>query len=268
MLLGLLESDFRLGIDRALLVLADPVRRTGRITRFSVFVSVPALLEANAKGWSEDRTTSGETVRCFLPPLLPVVVSALRDDAIPPSSAMQAVIEGAGLALAAEPEIPAAAERARRAAMTLVRDARFGRRVIAAYNGRCAMCGFAADLVEAAHIYPVSAPGSHDEPWNGIALCPNHHLAFDRHLLAVHPDTREIVFSPVIHSQVPDSPAMRAFVEGTFTRLAEPDDMASRPVTSMFSERYLYYPKVYTWISGHVSSRRHDPRLCRLPPEP
>ena len=105
---------------------------------------------------------------------------------------------------------------------------------------------------EAAHIYPVSASGSHDEPWNGIALCPNHHLAFDRHLLAVHPETREITFSPVIHSQVPHIPAMRAFVEGTFARLAEPKDNTSRPVTSMFSERYLYYPRAYTWMSSHV----------------
>ena len=250
LLLGLLESDQALHIDRPVLVLADPVRREDRNTRFSVFASTASLAEAGRKGWSEDYSGSGETVRCFYPELLPVVVAALLDDAIPPAMAVQAAIEGSGLPQAAEPDIPAAAERARRAASTLVRDARFSRQVITAYNARCAMCGLDAGLVEAAHIYPAAAPGSHDEPWNGIALCPNHHLAFDRHMLAVHPGTRQIIFSPDIHDQLPDESAMQAFITSTFGQLAEPADNTAVPPAGMFTNRYHYFAPSYTWLKS------------------
>lgn len=250
LLLGLLETDQALNIDRPVLVLADAVRREGRNTRFSVFASTASLAEAGRKGWSEDHSASGEIVRCFYPELLPAVVAALLDDAIPPAVAVQAAIEGSGLAQAAEPDIPAAAERARRAASTLVRDARFSRRVIIAYNARCAMCGLDADLVQAAHIYPAAAPGSHDEPWNGIALCPNHHLAFDRHILAVHPGTQQIIFSPDIHDRLPDESAMQAFVASTFGQLAEPADSTARPRAEMFTNRYQHFAPSYTWLKA------------------
>jgi HNH endonuclease len=178
LLLGLLEGDGALHIERPLLMLPDPIHRAGKVTRTSVFVSVASLLEAAEKGWSEALNRKGETIRCFYPQLLPVVVAGLLEDAIPASYALQSAIEGSGLSEASGDDIAAAAERARRAATTLVRDARFSRRVITAYGGLCAMCGLDAELVQAAHIYPASAPGSQDEPWNGLALCPNHHLAF------------------------------------------------------------------------------------------
>jgi len=250
LLLGLLESDQALDIGRPVLMLADPVRRQGRITRFSVFASTASLAEAGRKGWSEDRSASGETVRCFYPELLPAVVAALLDDAIPPATAIQAAIEGSGLSQAAEPDIPAAAQRARRAATMLVRDARFSRHVIAAYDARCAMCGLDADLVQAAHIYPAAASGSHDAPWNGIALCPNHHLAFDRHMLAVHPSTRQIIFSPGIHGRLNDEPAVQAFVASTFGHLAEPADETARPRAEMFVSRYHHFAAAYTWLKA------------------
>jgi hypothetical protein len=151
-------------VDRPLIVSADPFRREGRITRFSVFVSVTTLQVALDKGWSEDLNVAGETIRCFLPPLLAVSYAADRDRAAPSTSAMQAAIEGSGLIAATAQQIPAAADRARRAGSTLVRDARFSRRVIDAYGGLCAMCGLGVGLVQGAHIYPASAPGSYDEP--------------------------------------------------------------------------------------------------------
>jgi hypothetical protein len=254
LLLGLLENDDALQIDRPVLVLADAFRREGRNSRFSVFASTASLAEAAQKGWSEDHNTAGEMVRCLYPPLLPVVVAALIDDAIPASTAVQAAIEGSGLAEAPEPDMPAAAERARRAASALVRDARFARRVISAYDGRCAMCGLNAELVQAAHIYPAAAPGSHDEPWNGIALCPNHHLAFDRHMLAVSPSTRQIVFGPGIHDRVPDQPDLQAFVSRTYDFLAEPSDRAARPRMEMFTGRYKYFAPAYIWLTAQTSA--------------
>jgi hypothetical protein len=68
-----------------------------------------------------------------------------------------------------------------------VRDARFRSRVVRDYGGACAFCGLGASLVQAAHIQPVHAGGS-DDPWNGLATCPTHHLAFDRGLIVVDDD--------------------------------------------------------------------------------
>ena len=47
----------------------------------------------------------------------------------------------------------------------------------------------ALSLVEAAHLIPFSV-SRNDKPTNGVALCPNHHWAMDRLLLAPCPDTR------------------------------------------------------------------------------
>lgn len=67
----------------------------------------------------------------------------------------------------------------------LRRDARFRKKILDAYAHRCAVCGLQLDLLEAAHIVPVSYPGSTDEISNGIALCPLHHAAFDRCLISI-----------------------------------------------------------------------------------
>jgi putative restriction endonuclease len=44
-------------------------------------------------------------------------------------------------------------------------------------------------LVEAAHLIPFGE-SRNDKPTNGIALCPNHHWAMDRHLIAPCPDSK------------------------------------------------------------------------------
>ncbi|NEV64307.1 HNH endonuclease signature motif containing protein [Thiorhodococcus minor] len=62
------------------------------------------------------------------------------------------------------------------------------------------MCGLGSGLIEGAHIYPVEASDSKDELWNGIALCRNHHRAFDLHRIAVHTDTWQLEIHPDLHS--------------------------------------------------------------------
>ena len=75
------------------------------------------------------------------------------------------------------------------------RDAAFRRTVLEIYDYRCAACGIrvllehALSLVEAAHLIPFSE-SRNDMPTNGLALCPNHHWAMDRHLIAPCPDKR------------------------------------------------------------------------------
>ena len=247
LLLGLIEEDPQLEVPRPLLVQADPHRRVDRLTRFSVFVGVAALCEAWAKGWSEEISTSREVIRCLVPPLLPVGVSAARDDVDPATEVMQAVISGSGL-MESDIDPAPAAERARRAGSSLVRDARFRRCVASAYSGQCAMCGIDANLIQAAHIYPAAAPGSQDEPWNGLALCPNHHAAFDQHLLAVHPETKQVIYGPDLKDNAAGSPAMATFVDATYDHLAEPDDPSASPRSEMFFRRYQHFRGNYDWL--------------------
>ena len=78
----------------------------------------------------------------------------------------------------------------------LVRSAVFSREVLRAYQSTCAVSGLqlmsttgAAPLLDACHIVPWSV--SHDDTiGNGLALCPNLHRAFDRHLFWVDADYR------------------------------------------------------------------------------
>ncbi len=62
------------------------------------------------------------------------------------------------------------------------------------------MCHLQMDLVEAAHILPVGAPGSTDETANGLALCSLHHEAYDDALVGVCPDYRIILNAPLIQT--------------------------------------------------------------------
>lgn len=75
----------------------------------------------------------------------------------------------------------------RKVVTTIVRRYRaadFRRRVLGAYNHRCAMCGVQLDLLDAAHLLPVAADNSTDDTNNGVALCKLHHAAFDRNLVS------------------------------------------------------------------------------------
>jgi len=69
----------------------------------------------------------------------------------------------------------------------------FRRRVLAAYENRCALCGLQLKLVDAAHIIPVKHSSSNDETRNGLCLCALHHRAFDQGLIAVLPDYQVVV---------------------------------------------------------------------------
>ncbi len=73
------------------------------------------------------------------------------------------------------------------------RDGAFRRTILEVYDYRCAACGVrvlldqSISLVEAAHLIPFNV-SRNDKPTNGMALCPNHHWAMDRYLIAPIPD--------------------------------------------------------------------------------
>lgn len=69
---------------------------------------------------------------------------------------------------------------------------RFAMKVFQRYGSACAVCGLDVyGLVQAAHLRAKMRSGSDDER-NALPLCANHHLAFDRFLWAVEPETLKI----------------------------------------------------------------------------
>lgn len=67
----------------------------------------------------------------------------------------------------------------------LARDSDFRRKVIVAYDHKCAVTGLQLKLVDAAHIVPVGAAGSSDDVTNGLCLSPTYHRAYDRGLIVL-----------------------------------------------------------------------------------
>jgi len=78
------------------------------------------------------------------------------------------------------------------------RDPAFRDTILRIYQYRCAVCGYDALLgttdlgIEAAHIHWHSHGGP-DTEGNGLALCANHHKAFDRGALTLDDDRRFLI---------------------------------------------------------------------------
>ncbi len=80
---------------------------------------------------------------------------------------------------------------------TAVRSGVFKREVLSAYNHTCAVSGLrltstaaaSSPLLDSCHIVPWAISYDDTLP-NGLALCPNLHRAFDRHLFSIDPEYR------------------------------------------------------------------------------
>jgi putative restriction endonuclease len=78
------------------------------------------------------------------------------------------------------------------------RDVKFRLQIVPLYGYTCALCKLKVllpnetTIVEAAHIHAYSR-SRNDDVSNGIALCRNHHWAFDQGLWTLSPDYRVIV---------------------------------------------------------------------------
>lgn len=247
-LLGVWESDDYVRVSQMVIAIADAERRDGRSTRWSVFLSVDALKEALTIGWSGTTSASGERIYYTLPALLPIAIAAISAGAEPNENAIYRALSGLGIdAVRADPKPTVETERVRRTVSSLVRDSRFSGAVLNAYARQCAMCGLGLGLVQGAHIYPASAPGSNDHPTNGLALCANHHLAFDRHLIAVLPDNFEIVFHPSAVEAASTDEAVRLFINSTLAQV-RPTVLGDAPDRNALLARYDYYEADYVWI--------------------
>ena len=75
---------------------------------------------------------------------------------------------------------------------------KFRNSLLSAYDGKCAITDCSIrDVLEAAHIVPYRGPDT-DEIANGLLLRADLHTLFDCQLLAVNPDTMEVLLAPGI----------------------------------------------------------------------
>jgi putative restriction endonuclease len=178
----------------------DAARHRDRETRISVQMHVDTLRLAAERGYSTQLKGNGELIVAFRPALIGEYIDSIRPlvhtgDQCRPDDAeevlelfeMLDVTTLLGRGDIPEPVERQERERVRVVALRRARDRQFALRVTQAYEGRCAVCGVELGLVVAAHIDPVEADGP-DVVNNGICLCPNHHRAFDGHLLDIDED--------------------------------------------------------------------------------
>lgn len=241
LLLGMWEPP----ADQAVLVCMETEHRIGKATRQSLFFPRHLLERAAAVGWAEHFSSTGEQIVGLLPSLLPTYVEMRAAGVMVGQDRIISILEAAGLRPEADLETPV--ERARRASSQLVRSSTFSKRVIEAYGGLCAMCGLDLGLIEGAHIYPAQAPGSPDEIWNGLALCSNHHRAFDKHWIRVDPTSFDLRLHPELLEGSQTNRTSAAFVEMTREQLRLPRESAAAPRGEMFQRRYDFFPRSYGW---------------------
>lgn len=231
-------------------VAAQPELRLGDLTRFSVLFPERLFRTAQETGWAPRfRNNNGGVHWSFFPELLPTFIELYDSQVGLASKDVQIAVAGAGLI--DQPTNVAAAARARAAATRLIRDARFAKTVVAAYDFRCAMCGLNMGLVSGAHIFPVSAPGSNDQPTNGLALCENHHRAFDAYGIWINPDSRKLIIHPRMLLSAKEDSRDGVFVNATMKQLAEPKNKIHLPEKKCF-RRDIRISKAFTIGSNTI----------------
>ena len=112
------------------------------------------------------------------------------------------------------------------------------------------MCGLDMQLVEGAHVYPVQAGDAPDLVRNGIALCSNHHRAFDLHLIWVDPASREVRVHPSLLRRAAENPAQSQFIGITAEVLRDPIEPSNRVAMEMLQKRYSFFDGQYDWATA------------------
>ena len=169
----------------------DPNAWDNQALRRAVELQVPLVyLHGVAKGWYL-------ATRVFVVEDVPEQLAVVLDD--DPRA-------DASLAGGIAPSLAADLTRTYRPVLSLARlhQQGFRRRVLAAYQQRCAMCRLArTELLDAAHILPDRCAESRPEVSNGLALCALHHRAYDARvpLVGVRPDLVVEVRDEVLDDQ-------------------------------------------------------------------
>lgn len=238
LLIGLWNEDKYIKVTKPLLVIMESTeKRFDSITRQSYFISRDRLLECIDVGIVEYETEV-EKIIIIWPELLPSFLKGFVSQHVNQNS-LQDMFDGYFGHLSNLNERDRSYTKISRA----VRDRRFSKMVKDAYNHTCALCSFDIDILEAAHIYPVSAKSSTDTVCNGICLCPNHHRVFDRHLLWINPVSFEVQFHQVCSLNP-------TFINSTNRKLRTPENPSLVPKESNFNKRYNFHEDNYTWVNS------------------
>jgi putative restriction endonuclease len=153
-----------------------------------------------------------------------------------PSSVHQDIIDEVGLDLEAGSEFIPHVKRPKR-------DPGFRRRILEAYDYRCAICDMSIRMentpiaLEAAHIkwFQVGGP---DIETNGLALCSLHHKLLDRGAIAISEESR-IVVSPKANGHTGFQEWVMRF-EGEKIRLPRNKNYAPNPEFTQWHIREIY----------------------------
>lgn len=238
------------------LVGIDASSRVGSKKRISILFNARILEEAASRGWSVYVSRTGERVIAFTPPLFQAFRALIQERL--DSDTYETVVDCLGSEIPSVDDVTSSdlPERIRRLVKVLARHYAFGKRVSKAYGGACAICGLNHGLVVAAHIFPVAARGSNDRIWNGIALCQNHHAAFDRFLVWIDPQSLAIRHHPDLIKDAKSNDPLRAFVASAYSDLRAPHSFKARPRANMFIRRYEYFENQYRWVKPRERGTR------------
>lgn len=221
-------------------VVPDTDRRVGNTNRFSVLFRKELVDDARDNHWSDYHSSTGEVITAVSPTLLPYfIMLRLEGVAVPLADVRVAIADTVS-------DEGAITEISRRAVMRVVRDARFRKSVVVAYSGRCVLCGLNWGLIEAAHIYPISAPSSSDAVANGLGLCGNHHALFDAHRIHIDPSNLQVSLDRDLWVQ--PGPAGLTFLNGTADRLRFPAVVNERVSRQWLERRYNWFEQKYGWV--------------------
>lgn len=90
------------------------------------------------------------------------------------------------------------------------RDAKFRSEVLEDYGNKCAICRCEkTEILQAAHIIAVKDGGT-DDRRNGICLCANHHLMFDKKLIQFDKNFSRLTY---VHNDLEQMPWHKEFIE-------------------------------------------------------
>ena len=163
----------------------------------SIQVNINAIEQASQSGFGFYRRGNDEIVVLFTPDqLLNYVVNQLDFHRFGESNQEIELLSAStqGDPPSEELEtVPQERQELVRSVRTWVRQKDFRKRVLRAYGDQCAVCRVQLDLVQASHIVPVHVDGSTDLTQNGLALCPNHHQAYDSSLMGIAPNYHILV---------------------------------------------------------------------------
>ena len=104
------------------------------------------------------------------------------------------------------------------------KQGKFRKDVLNAYDRTCAICGMhESKILRAAHIVPV-AKGGIDDITNGICLCTNHEVAFDKGLIKIRPNGKVEVKSTEL--------------KGVYDKILLPKEKKNWPSKKYLQEKY------------------------------